>query len=50
MLDAQWLVKRASYMEFNKVLKTTKVQLERELPLEDVSCVQDLPRYSLVIQ
>jgi hypothetical protein len=50
MLDAQWLAKRASYMEFNEVLKATQVQLERELSLEDVSCVQDLPGYNLLIQ
>jgi len=50
LLDAQWLAKRASYMEFNEVLKATQVQLERELSLEDVSCVQDLPAYNLLIQ
>ncbi|KAK9188140.1 hypothetical protein WN944_019542 [Citrus x changshan-huyou] len=50
MMDAQWLVKRASYMEFNDVLKSTRAQLilERELKLEDVSCVQDLPAYNLL--
>ncbi|XP_019084768.1 PREDICTED: uncharacterized protein LOC104706575 [Camelina sativa] len=29
MMDAQWLAKRASYMEFNDVLKSTRAQLER---------------------
>ncbi|GMJ11294.1 hypothetical protein like AT3G03610 [Hibiscus trionum] len=48
MMDAQWLVKRASYMEFNDVLKSTRTQLERELSLEDVSCVKDLPAYNLL--
>ncbi|XVF30686.1 hypothetical protein REPUB_Repub16aG0079600 [Reevesia pubescens] len=48
MMDAQWLVKRASYMEFNDVLKSTRTQLERELSLEDVSSVQDLPAYNLL--
>ncbi|KAK9188146.1 hypothetical protein WN944_019545 [Citrus x changshan-huyou] len=48
MMDAQWLAKRASYMEFNDVLKSTRAQLERELKLEDVSCVQDLPAYNLL--
>jgi len=38
LLDAQWLVKRASYMEFNEVMKSTRTQLERELVLEDVLC------------
>ncbi|KAF4391677.1 hypothetical protein F8388_005442 [Cannabis sativa] len=39
MMDAQWLAKRASYMEFN---------LERELALEDVASVKDLPAYNLL--
>ncbi|KAH9706537.1 ELMO domain-containing protein [Citrus sinensis] len=48
MMDAQWLAKRATYMEFNDVLKSTRAQLERELKLEDVSCVRDLPAYNLL--
>ncbi|KAI3444231.1 hypothetical protein Pfo_000896 [Paulownia fortunei] len=48
MLDVQWLAKRASYMEFNDVLKSTRSQLERELALEDVSSVRDLPAYNLL--
>ncbi|KAJ4721381.1 ELMO domain-containing protein A [Melia azedarach] len=48
MMDAQWLAKRASYMEFNDVLKSTRTQLERELALEDVSSVEDLPAYTLL--
>ncbi|XVF06718.1 hypothetical protein REPUB_Repub06bG0074900 [Reevesia pubescens] len=48
MMDAQWLVKQASYMEFNDVLKSTRTQLERELALEDVSSVRDLPAYNLL--
>ncbi|XP_031104214.1 ELMO domain-containing protein A [Ipomoea triloba] len=48
MLDAQWLAKRASYMEFNDVLKSTRTQLERELALEDISSVKDLPAYNLL--
>lgn len=48
MMDAQWLVKRASYMEFNDVLKSTRAQLERELSLEDVDSVKDLPAYNLL--
>lgn len=48
MMDAQWLAKRASYMEFNDVLKSTRTQLERELALEDVSSVRDLPAYNLL--
>lgn len=48
MMDAQWLAKRASYMEFNDVLKSTRTQLERELALEDISCVKDLPAFNLL--
>lgn len=48
MMDAQWLAKRASYMEFNEVLKSTRTQLERELSLEDVSGVKDLPAYNML--
>lgn len=83
MMDAQWLAKRASYMEFNvksfhhilvykyqnlefgltffyifqnltffyifqDVLKSTRTQLERELALEDVINVKDLPAYNLL--
>ncbi|KAL8460124.1 hypothetical protein ACS0TY_031874 [Phlomoides rotata] len=48
LLDAQWLIKRASYMEFNDVLKSTRSQLEREMALEDVSSVKDLPAYNLL--
>lgn len=48
LLDAQWLAKRASYMEFNDVLKSTRSQLEREMALEDVSTVKDLPAYNFL--
>lgn len=48
VMDAHWLAKRASYMEFNEVLKSTKMQLERELALDDVTCVKDLPAYNLL--
>ncbi|KAL0744465.1 hypothetical protein Bca4012_085978 [Brassica carinata] len=48
MMDAQWLAKRASYMEFNDVLKSTRVQLEHELTLEDVSSIKDLLAFKLL--
>ncbi|PKA65615.1 hypothetical protein AXF42_Ash020545 [Apostasia shenzhenica] len=48
MMDAQWLAKRASYMEFNDVLKSTRTQLERELYLEDIYSVRDLPAYTML--
>ncbi|KAI5067100.1 hypothetical protein GOP47_0018215 [Adiantum capillus-veneris] len=48
MMDAQWLAMKASYMEFNAVLKATQAQLEREISLDDVTCVQDLPGFNLL--
>lgn len=30
------------------VLKSTRIQLERELALEDISSVKDLPAYNLL--
>lgn len=48
MMDAQWLAKRASYMEFNEVMKSTRAQLERELALEDVNDIKDLPAYNML--
>ncbi|KAL2635318.1 hypothetical protein R1flu_006797 [Riccia fluitans] len=49
MMDAQWLAMHASYMEFNAVLRATRTQLERELMLEDVHRVEDMPAYSLLL-
>ncbi|XP_050899157.1 uncharacterized protein LOC127105976 isoform X2 [Lathyrus oleraceus] len=49
MMDAQWLAMHASYMNFN-VLQTTRMQLERELSLEDINKIQDLPAYNLLYQ
>ncbi|RVW95259.1 hypothetical protein CK203_034184 [Vitis vinifera] len=62
LMDNQWLAMHASYMDFNKnlffhmlpsfslqtVMKSTRRQLERELLLEDVSRLEDLPSYSLL--
>ncbi|XP_028761344.1 ELMO domain-containing protein C isoform X2 [Neltuma alba] len=48
MMDAQWLAKHASYMHFNDVLKSTRTQLERELALEDITTVKDMPAYNLL--
>ncbi|KAK7854536.1 elmo domain-containing protein a [Quercus suber] len=50
MMDAQWLAMHASYMEFNEVLQVTRTQLERELSLEDIYRIQDLPAYNLLYQ
>ncbi|KAM0877406.1 hypothetical protein ACQ4PT_035536 [Festuca glaucescens] len=48
MLDAQWLARRASYMEFNEVLKSTLVQLEQELTSEGISSVQNMPSFRML--
>lgn len=48
LMDAQWLALHASYMEFNEVLQATRNQLERELSLEDIHELQDLPAYNLL--
>ncbi|KAJ7981430.1 ELMO domain-containing protein A-like [Quillaja saponaria] len=50
LMDAQWLAMQASYMEFNEVLQVTRTQLERELSLEDVRKIRDLPAYNLLYQ
>jgi len=48
VLDAQWLARRASYMQFNEVLKSTRVQLENELTMGCISSVQDLPSFRML--
>lgn len=48
VMDKQWLDKNASYMDFNEVLKSTRAQLERELMLDDVMRIEDMPSYSLL--
>ncbi|XP_010518082.1 PREDICTED: ELMO domain-containing protein C isoform X2 [Camelina sativa] len=50
LMDQQWLSMRASYMEFNTVMKSTRRQLERELMLEDIMHLEDLPSYALLTQ
>ncbi|KAL2320547.1 hypothetical protein Fmac_029516 [Flemingia macrophylla] len=48
IMDAQWLARRATYMEFNDVLKSTRAQIEGELALEDISSLKDLPSCSIL--
>ncbi|XP_057870047.1 uncharacterized protein LOC131076744 isoform X7 [Cryptomeria japonica] len=50
MMDAQWLAMHASYMEFNAVMKATRSQLERELNMDDVLRLEDMPSYSFLSQ
>ncbi|XP_059651652.1 uncharacterized protein LOC132299185 isoform X3 [Cornus florida] len=48
LMDHQWLAMRASYMDFNSVMKATRRQLERELMQEDITRLEDLPSYNLL--
>ncbi|XP_048427586.1 ELMO domain-containing protein C isoform X1 [Pyrus x bretschneideri] len=48
VMDKQWLERNATYMEFNDVLKSTRAQLERELLMDDVLRIEDMPSYSLL--
>ncbi|KAF7814773.1 ELMO domain-containing protein A-like isoform X1 [Senna tora] len=48
LMDHQWLTMRASYMDFNRVMKATRHQLEKELLLEDITRLEDLPSYKLL--
>ncbi|KAH0874186.1 hypothetical protein HID58_071548 [Brassica napus] len=50
LMDQQWLSMRASYMEFNTVMKSTRRQLEREIMVEDITGIEDMPSYSLLSQ
>ncbi|KAB5545168.1 hypothetical protein DKX38_013280 [Salix brachista] len=49
VMDKQWLERNATYMEFNDVLKSTRAQVERELLMDDVLRIEDMPSYSLLI-
>ncbi|XP_015572241.1 ELMO domain-containing protein C isoform X2 [Ricinus communis] len=48
VMDKQWLERNATYMEFNDVLKCTRAQVERELLMDDVLRIEDMPSYSLL--
>ncbi|KAM7476247.1 hypothetical protein LguiB_023490 [Lonicera macranthoides] len=48
LMDNQWLAMRASYMDFNAVMKATRRQLERELLQEDITRLEELPSYALL--
>ncbi|KAL2513970.1 ELMO/CED-12 family protein [Forsythia ovata] len=50
LMDHQWLVMHASYMDFNDVMKATRSQLERELLQEHITGLNELPSYSLLSQ
>ncbi|XP_014633425.1 ELMO domain-containing protein C-like isoform X3 [Glycine soja] len=48
LMDHQWLSMHASYMDFNAVMKETRRQLEKELLVEDIAQLEDLPSYKLL--
>ncbi|KAK2969291.1 hypothetical protein RJ640_030832 [Escallonia rubra] len=48
VMDKLWLERNATYMEFNDVLKSTRSQLEKELLMDDVLRIEDMPSYSLL--
>ncbi|GAU16636.1 hypothetical protein TSUD_325860 [Trifolium subterraneum] len=48
VMDKQWLETNATYMQFNDILKSTRVQLERELMIDDVLRIEDMPSYRLL--
>ncbi|CAA0818331.1 ELMO/CED-12 family protein [Striga hermonthica] len=48
IMDKLWLDKNATYMEFNDILKSTRLQLEREFLMDDVIRIEDMPSYSLL--
>ncbi|PKA53317.1 hypothetical protein AXF42_Ash010047 [Apostasia shenzhenica] len=50
LMDHQWLTMHASYMDFNAVIKATRRQIERELLLEDVQRMEDMPSYRLLVR
>ncbi|XP_071704588.1 uncharacterized protein [Rutidosis leptorrhynchoides] len=48
MMDAQWIATHASFIEFNDVLQGTRAQLEKELALDDIDRIRDLPAFNLL--
>ncbi|KAL3501022.1 hypothetical protein ACH5RR_035471 [Cinchona calisaya] len=48
VMDKQWLERNATYMEFNEVLRSTRSQLEKELLMDDVLQIEDMPSYNLL--
>ncbi|KAF8100039.1 hypothetical protein N665_0232s0013 [Sinapis alba] len=48
VMDKQWLDRNATYMEFNDVLRCTRAQVERELMMDDVFRIEDMPSFSLL--
>ncbi|KAK9051494.1 hypothetical protein SSX86_028121 [Deinandra increscens subsp. villosa] len=49
LMDHQWLAIRASYMDFNAVMKLTRHQLEKELLEENITRLEELPSYAYLL-
>ncbi|XP_074576398.1 uncharacterized protein LOC141832933 isoform X2 [Curcuma longa] len=49
LMDRRWLTMHASYMDFKTVMKSTLGQLEQELLVKDLSRIEDLPSYKLLV-
>ena len=47
LMEHEWLAMHASHTDFNIVMKSTKRTMGREFLLQDVSCLEDSPSYSL---
>ncbi|CAH8383095.1 unnamed protein product [Eruca vesicaria subsp. sativa] len=48
VMDKQWLDRNATYMEFNDVVRCTRAQLEKELMMDDVFRIEDMPSFTLL--
>ncbi|KAL2332670.1 hypothetical protein Fmac_013883 [Flemingia macrophylla] len=48
IMDKQWIERNATYMDFNKVLKCTRLQLEKELLMDNVLRIEDMPSFGLL--
>eukprot|EP00271_Cylindrocystis_brebissonii_P006720 TRINITY_DN194_c0_g2_i1.p1 TRINITY_DN194_c0_g2~~TRINITY_DN194_c0_g2_i1.p1 ORF type:complete len:337 (-),score=56.84 TRINITY_DN194_c0_g2_i1:1081-2091(-) len=49
MMDREWLLQEASYMEFNAVMAAVKVQVEYALVQPGVRTLSDLPAYASLV-
>ena len=50
LMEHKWLAMHASHANFNIVMKSIKRPVGREFLLQDVSCLEDSPSYSLPTQ
>ncbi|KAF3330652.1 ELMO domain-containing protein C-like isoform X3 [Carex littledalei] len=48
LLDSKWLSKKATYMEFNELMKSTRLQLEQELGMNEIFTISDMPTFKML--